>query len=93
MKANQHLQSFILSREFRTHGIEKNYVEIDETVPNEAASEITLDNASKTSLEAHLGAGIRLAAEKYAQNEEIREFFIKLAKPFIADTPTLEDEA
>lgn len=93
MTANQHLQSFMLSREFRILGIEKNYVEIDETVANEAASEITLDNASKPSLEALRGAGIRLAAEKYAQNEELREFFIKPAKPFIADTSTPEDKA
>lgn len=40
--ANQHLQRFMLLREFKAHNIEKNYVEIDATIPNEAASEIPL---------------------------------------------------
>lgn len=86
MTANQHLQRFMLIREFKALNIEKNYVEIDEVVANEAASEITLDNACESSLKSLRGSGIRLAGERYSQNPELRKFFIKKANPFIADS-------
>lgn len=86
MTANQHLQRFMLLREFEALNIEKNYVEIDETIPNEAAAEITLDNASESCLKALRGSGKKLAGEQYTKNEELRNFFLKPAKPFITDT-------
>lgn len=82
MTANQHLQRFMLLREFKAQNIEKNYVEIDEVVANEAASEITLDNACESSLASLRGAGVRLAGERYTQDPELRSFFLKIAKPF-----------
>ncbi|MDR7017064.1 CBASS cGAMP-activated phospholipase [Acinetobacter sp. 3657] len=82
MTANQHLQRFMLLREFEALKIEKNYVEIDETIPNEAAAEITLDNASEGCLKALRGSGKKLAAERYTKDEELRNFFLKKAEPF-----------
>lgn len=93
MTANQHLQRFMLLREFKALNIEKNYVEIDETIPNEAASEITLDNASESSLKSLRGMGKKLGAERYTEDAELRKFFLKPAKPFTADTPSQEDAA
>lgn len=93
MTANQHLQRFMLLREFKAHNIEKNYVEIDATIPNEAASEITLDNATSSSLDALRGMGKKLGAERYTEDPELRKFFLKPVKLFITDTPAQEDEA
>lgn len=93
MTANQHLQRFMLLRDFKAHNIEKNYVEIDATIPSEAASEITLDNASSSSLDALRGMGKKLGAERYTEDTELRKFFLKPVKPFIADTPSNGDAA
>lgn len=93
MTANQHLQRFMLLREFKAHNIEKNYVEIDATIPNEAASEITLDNATSSSLDALRGMGKKLGAERYTEDPELRKFFLKPVKPFIADTSSQGDAA
>ncbi|EMN0828784.1 cGAMP-activated phospholipase CapV [Providencia rettgeri] len=83
MTANQHLQRFMLLRELKVLGISNNYVEIDETIPNEASSDITLDNASQSSLDALKGLGEKLGAEKYSEVEELRNFFSKKASPFV----------
>ena len=83
MTANQHLQRFMLLRELKVLGISNNYVEIDETIPNEASSDITLDNASQSSLNALKGMGEKLGAERYSEVEELRDFFLKIAKPFV----------
>lgn len=88
MTANQHLQRFMLLREFRALNIEKNYVEIDAIIPNEAASEITLDNATFSSLDALRGMGKKLGAERYTEDSELRKFFLKPAKPFISGIPS-----
>jgi len=90
MTANQHLQRFMLIREFKVMGIEKNYVEIDETIPNEAAADITLDNASESSLRQLKGMGKKLGAEGYTENEELRKFFLKPAKKFNTNTSLLQ---
>lgn len=83
MTANQHLQRFMLLRELKVLGISNNYVEIDETIPNEASSDITLDNASQSSLNALKGMGEKLGAERYSEVKELRDFFLKTAKPFV----------
>ena len=91
MTANQHLQRFMLLREFKALNIEKNYVEIDETIPNEAASEITLDNASESSLKSLRGMGTKLGSERYTEDAELRKFFIKPAQLFTTETPSQGD--
>ena len=83
MTANQHLQRFMLLRELKVLGISNNYIEIDETIPNEASSDITLDNASQSSLNALKGMGEKLGAERYSEIKELREFFLRTAKPFV----------
>lgn len=91
MTANQHLQRFMLLREFKALNIEKNYVEIDETIPNEAASEITLDNASESSLKSLRGMGTKLGSERYTEDAELRKFFVKPAQLFTTETPSQGD--
>lgn len=83
MTANQHLQRFMLMREFKVLGIPQNYVELDATIPNEASSDITLDNASGSSLDALIGLGKKLGAEAYTERAELRHFFECTAEPFI----------
>ena len=72
----------MLLRELKVLGISNNYIEIDETIPNEASSDITLDNASQSSLNALKGMGEKLGAERYSEIKELREFFLRTAKPF-----------
>ncbi|MDN8247844.1 CBASS cGAMP-activated phospholipase [Acinetobacter baumannii] len=83
MTANQHLQRFMLIREFKVLGISQNYVELDATIPNEASSDITLDNACRSSLDALMGLGKKLGAEAYTERAELRHFFECTAEPFI----------
>ena len=51
MTANQDMQKKMLIRELRHLNIEKNYIEIDRIIPNEASNDIVLDNASQHALE------------------------------------------
>lgn len=83
MTANQHLQRFMLLRELKVLGLNNNYVEIDDTIPNEASSDITLDNASQSSLIVLKGMGEKLGAERYSEVEELRDFFSTTVKPFV----------
>ncbi|MCU4539262.1 cGAMP-activated phospholipase CapV [Acinetobacter bereziniae] len=83
MTANQNLHRFMLIREFRPYGLDKiNLIEIDGTIPNEASKDITLDNASSDSLKHLTGTGKQIATEKFAQEENLREFFKDKVKPF-----------
>lgn len=82
MTANQHLQRFMLIREFKAHDIESNFVELDDTIPNEAASDITLDNSTASSLDNLVSRGQQLATERFTQQESLRAFFKYPAKPF-----------
>lgn len=92
MTANQHLQRFMLMREFKVLGIPENYVELDATIPNEASSDITLDNASGSSLDALIGLGKKLGAEAYTERAELRDFFEYTAEPFINRSIKLGDQ-
>ncbi|WP_151979998.1 CBASS cGAMP-activated phospholipase [Acinetobacter guerrae] len=92
MTANQHLQRFMLMREFNVLGIPQNYVELDATIPNEASSDITLDNASGSSLDALIGLGKKLGAEAYTERAELRHFFEYTAEPFINKSIKLGDQ-
>lgn len=82
MTANEHLQREMLRRELRSHGCESNYLSLDDIVPNEAASDITLDNASLGSLTNLKSRGKQIVSEQYSQNEILQNFFLSKAKPF-----------
>ena len=83
MTANQHLHKNMLLRELTLHGASDNYTSLDEVIPNEAASDITLDNATKSSLENLRARGRQsLASVKFAQNQKLKSFFTTPAKPF-----------
>jgi patatin-like phospholipase/acyl hydrolase len=82
MSANQQLHKKMLLRELRSSGAEKNYVCLDDTVPHEAASDITLDNASQGSLQNLASRGKQLATVEYTQNPLLRAFFEETADPF-----------
>ncbi|WP_163390199.1 CBASS cGAMP-activated phospholipase [Enterovibrio norvegicus] len=87
MTANQQLHKSMLLRELASHSCLDNFVEIDGNIPNEAAQDITLDNATESSLRNLASRGRQLANEQYAQNKALRDFFVKPAKPFkLADT-------
>lgn len=84
MTANQNLHRFMLIRELRPYNLEKiNYIEIDGVIPNEASRDITLDNATKSSLDNLQSRGSLLATDKYPQEECLRAFFSTTAKPFL----------
>jgi patatin-like phospholipase/acyl hydrolase len=82
MTANQHLHQNMLKRELATHDAESNYVYLDDSIPNEAASDITLDNASLGSLQNLKSRGIQLATEEFSQNKNLKAFFNKPALTF-----------
>ncbi|HDS9724645.1 MULTISPECIES: CBASS cGAMP-activated phospholipase [Enterobacter] len=82
MTANQHLHKNMLQRELMLHDAVDNYIYLDEIIPNEAASDITLDNATKSSLENLSARGRQLANVKFAQDQKLKNFFTTPAKPF-----------
>jgi len=82
MTANQHLHKNMLLRELKLYDALDNYLYLDEIIPNEAASDITLDNASKSSLENLSARGTQLANVQFAQNQRLKNFFTETAKPF-----------
>jgi len=82
MTANQHLHQSMLKRELATHNAESNYVYLEDSIPNEAASDITLDNSSLASLQNLKSRGIQLATEEFSQNKYLKEFFNKPAPTF-----------
>jgi patatin-like phospholipase/acyl hydrolase len=82
MTANQQLHKAMLQRELASNGCIGNFVMLDGNIPNEAASDITLDNASKNSLRNLASRGKQLATEEFTNNEALRNFFIKPAQPF-----------
>ncbi|MDI7603101.1 CBASS cGAMP-activated phospholipase [Cronobacter sakazakii] len=82
MTANQHLHKNMLQRELMLHDAVDNYIYLDEIIPNEAASDITLDNATKSSLENLSVRGRQLANVKFAQDQKLKNFFTTPAKPF-----------
>lgn len=83
MAANQVLHRNMLIRELKTADRSANYIYLDATVPNEAASDITLDNASDSSLKNLASRGRQLATEQFTINTNLQEFFKTPAKPFI----------
>lgn len=83
MTANQLLHRAILQRELRRKGAMDNYVYLDDKIPNEAASDITLDNASESSLRNLASRGKQLATDEFTKNTQLRAFFMTPAAPFI----------
>lgn len=82
MTANQHLHKNMLLRELTLNDALDNYIYLDEVIPNEAASDITLDNASESSLQNLSARGKQLANVQLAQNQKLKNFFTTPAKPF-----------
>ncbi|MEG1248121.1 MAG: CBASS cGAMP-activated phospholipase [Citrobacter sp.] len=82
MTANQHLHKNMLLRELTLHDALENYIYLDEVIPNEAASDITLDNASESSLQNLSARGKQLANVQFAQNQKLKNLFTTPAKPF-----------
>jgi len=82
MTANQLLHKAMLLRELRTSNAIDNYVYLDDSIPNEAASDITLDNASKSSLRNLASRGKQLATVEFTKNAKLQAFFNTPAVPF-----------
>ena len=82
MTANQILHKAILERDFYFNGIKENYVYLDDSIPNEAASDITLDNASESSLRNLASRGKQLATVEFTKNDALQDFFNTPALPF-----------
>lgn len=87
MTANQLLHKAMLVRELRTNDASENYVYLDDTVPNEAASDITLDNASESSLRNLASRGKQLATDEFTKNTRLQDFFECPAAPFNRQKP------
>ena len=87
MTANQQLHKSILERELRTVGALDNYVYLDDTVPNEAASDITLDNASASSLRNLASRGKQLATNEFTKNTRLQAFFERPTPAFKRQEP------
>ncbi|MBE0405246.1 CBASS cGAMP-activated phospholipase [Halomonas citrativorans] len=82
MTANQQLHKAMLERELSTHNALDNYVYLDDIVPNEAASDITLDNASESSLRNLASRGKQLATTEFTKNSRLQAFFNQPSAPF-----------
>ena len=82
MTSNQLLHQYMLNRELTAKGCAENQVQLDCKIPNEAASEITLDNSSRSALDNLATRGQQLVTEEYAKNPALRNFFLKQALPF-----------
>lgn len=82
MTANQQLHRAMLSRELATHDAIGNLVYLDDTIPHEAASDITLDNASESSLSNLASRGRQLATEEFTKNKALADFFKVPARKF-----------
>ncbi len=82
MTANQQLHKAMLLRELSTNGSLSNYIYLDDTIPHEAASDITLDNASESSLSNLATRGRQLATEEFTKNKLLQGFFKTPARKF-----------
>ena len=82
MTANQLLHKAMLLRELKSSDALENYVYLDDTIPNEAASDITLDNASESSIQNLASRGKQLATEEFTKNARLQSFFNYPAEPF-----------
>lgn len=82
MAANQQLHTDMLRRELNFHGAVDNFVEIDDSVPHEAADEITLDNASESTLRNLAGRGKQAASVAYSQSSTLQEILEHPVTPY-----------
>lgn len=92
MTANQQLHKAMLIREFSSHNALDNYVDLDDLVPNEAASDITLDNASVSSLRNLAGRGKQLATNEFTKDIRLQAFFAHPAAPFTRQKPVQPEQ-
>ncbi|HHK5684457.1 TPA: CBASS cGAMP-activated phospholipase [Serratia marcescens] len=82
MTANQLLHKNMLMRDLCTNSASDNYLYLDDTIPNEAAGDITLDNASQSSLRNLSSRGKQLATVEFTKNTKLQTFFNHTAQPF-----------
>ena len=82
MTSNQLLHKYMLIRELKANNAIDNYISLDSRVPNEASSDITLDNSSKSSLDNLATRGKQLASEEFSKNKSLKLLFSRPAKPF-----------
>lgn len=82
MTANQLLHKNMLMRDLWTNKALDNYLYLDDTIPNEAANDITLDNASLSSLRNLSSRGKQLATVEFTINTKLQAFFNHTAPPF-----------
>jgi len=82
MAANQSLHTKMLERELDRNDAKGNYVCIDDTIPSEAAIDITLDNARANALNFLKARGKQLSQVEFTQNMKLKKFFTTPAKPF-----------
>ncbi|MFI8373015.1 CBASS cGAMP-activated phospholipase [Pseudomonas helleri] len=92
MTANQQLHKSMLERQLRIAGASENYVYLDDTVPNEAAVDITLDNASASSLRNLASRGRQLATNEFTKNTRLQAFFDSPASPFKRRKPDQQEK-
>ncbi|EIV2915498.1 TPA: CBASS cGAMP-activated phospholipase [Serratia marcescens] len=82
MTANQLLHKNMLMRDLWANSASDNYLYLDDTIPNEAAGDITLDNASQSSLRNLSSRGKQLATVEFTKNTKLQTFFNHTAQPF-----------
>jgi patatin-like phospholipase/acyl hydrolase len=93
MTSNQLLHKAMLQRELKSHNALDNYVYLDDTIPNEAASDITLDNANESSLRNLASRGRQLATDEFTKNARLKSFFESHAAPFKRQFPELKEQS
>lgn len=82
MTANQHLHGYMLKRELSNFNCADNYVVLTDQVSNDAASEISLDNASNPVLVNLMARAETTVTDRYASSESLRSFFNEKASQF-----------
>lgn len=82
MTSNQYLHKYMIEREFSANDATANYIYLDGVVANEAAQEITLDNASEASLRHLSMRGKNMANTEMIKHPLLKSLFDQKAKPF-----------
>ncbi len=93
MTANQHLHKNMLLRELTLHGASDNYTSLDEVIPNEAASDITLDNATKSSIENLRAREDNSLLCSSLRTRSLRAFSLHLQNPLSAQSRRRNSDA
>lgn len=82
MTSNQYLHKYMLEREMAAYNALENFIYLDDDVANDAAQEITLDNASEGSLRYLSMRGKNMATIEIIKKPSLKALFDIKAKPF-----------